>query len=63
MSQLNEKRRLLYWKFCRTVRVWPALERLVTTLYQARNQTLPLFAIKVLPEHIKINKICRSAIG
>nr|DAF31907.1 MAG TPA: Translocator protein bipD, translocation, TRANSPORT PROTEIN.51A [Caudoviricetes sp.] len=35
MSQLNEKRRLLYWKFCRTVRAWPALERLVTTLYRA----------------------------
>nr|EFX6075338.1 hypothetical protein [Shigella boydii] len=63
MSQLNEKRRLLYWKFCHTVRVWPSLERLVTTLYQGRNQTLPLFAIKVLPELIKINKICHSAIG
>ena len=34
-NELNEKRRLLYWKFCRTVRAWPALERLVTTLYRA----------------------------
>ncbi|RZN54717.1 hypothetical protein D9736_02950 [Escherichia sp. E10V10] len=63
MSQLNEKRRLLYWKFCRTVRAWPALERLVTTLYRAWIQTLRQFAIKVLSELIKINKICRSAIG
>nr|DAI71720.1 MAG TPA: hypothetical protein [Bacteriophage sp.] len=22
MSQLNEKRRLLYWKFCRTIRAY-----------------------------------------
>ncbi|EDU6367970.1 TPA: hypothetical protein G8N71_003887 [Salmonella enterica] len=27
MSQLDEKRRLLYWKFCRTIRVNPAWER------------------------------------
>ncbi|AYL47231.1 hypothetical protein EV018_21125 [Citrobacter freundii] len=24
MSQLNEKRRLLYWKFCRTIRAYPS---------------------------------------
>ncbi|EGS1129140.1 hypothetical protein CFSAN000509_001469 [Salmonella bongori CFSAN000509] len=62
MSQLNEKRRLLYWKFCRTIRVnpeWGDYLAVSSGISSGFILTVPGFFTRVLRMLTKINNIYR----